>query len=822
MSGTTISLTLSPTADHGETITIAYTKPTGANDGKLQSKTGGHIVASWTAQSVTNNADGKPRSTSAAVNGTTLTITFDRALDTTSKPATTDFSLSGTNAAISSVAISGSTVTFTLSATVAHDATITVNYVKPSANGLKRSDKSIYADSFTALQVTNNTPAPPVVSSAVGNRSLITLTFSADLDDQSVPAASAFSLGANQPGISTVAVSGRTVNLTLAASLQEGATYSVAYTVPQTKPLTSKDGVAVAAFTQAITNNTDVAPQATSATGDGATVATAFDQALDSESAVANTAFSMTAEPAATVSAVSHGDNALSLTLSRALQEDETASLSYTQPDQDGIADANGNRTASFTLTIDNQTDTAPVPVSGTVDEDEIVILLDQEIFEDPRFADGYPTDHFSLTGSETTIDSAAVSNDDQTGDGKIVIALASAVAEGASLSIRYFPSYGSIRIRDDDAGQNRAEINNYGLTNLTDLAPVVESAGIDATVLMVTFDQSLDADSRPAASAFSLSNDGPAISSVAISGAELTLTLAVSAVEGIDYTLTYTPPESNGLSDETGNAVVGFSQAVTNNTDYAPYPVTLMTDIKGEHVHVTFDQRLDPLVEPDTTWFTLSSPGYDLKIGSANNPDDREVQISLDPETSIREGSAVTLQYEKPDTAGLQDDDAGNQVASFINAVENVVDVAPLVEEVTVDGRVLTIEFDQALDPDHVPPDCEELTGLIPDLDCEMVDDPHWFMIQKTKGKAVPISSVEVDDTVVTLQLQQRVAPGDEVILTYQPISLDETDKRKDEKEGNTCDTYNLCDTSSNQVDGFATDRVQNVTRRSTRVRHH
>ena len=32
---------------------------------------------------MTNNADGKPRPTSATVNGATLAITFDRALDTT-------------------------------------------------------------------------------------------------------------------------------------------------------------------------------------------------------------------------------------------------------------------------------------------------------------------------------------------------------------------------------------------------------------------------------------------------------------------------------------------------------------------------------------------------------------------------------------------------------------------------------------------------------------------------------------------------------------------------------------------------------------------
>ena len=795
VSGKTVSLTLSPKADHGETITIAYTKPKGANDGKLQSKTGGHIVASWTAQSATNNADGKPRPTSAMVNGATLAITFDRALDSASVPTKADFSINGTTASVSSASISGSTATLTLSATVAHDATITVNYVKPSVNGLKRSGKSIYADSFTALQVIDNTPAPPVVSSAVGNRSLITLTFSADLDDQSVPAASAFSLGTNQPGISTVAVSARTVSLTLAASLQEGTTYSLAYTVPQTKPLTSKDGVAVAAFTQDITNNTDVAPQATSATGDGATVTIAFDQALDSESAIVNTAFSMTAEPAATISSVSHGDNALSLTLSRALQEDETASLSYTQPDQDGIGDANGNRTASFTLAIDNQTDTAPVPVSGTVDEDEIVILLDQEIFEDPRFADGYPTDHFSLTGSETTIDSVAVSNDDQTGDGKIVIALASAVAEGASLSIRYFPSHGSIRIRDDDAGQNRAEINNYGLANLTDLAPVVESAGVDATVLTVTLDQSLDSDARPAASAFSLSNDGPAISSVAISGAELTLTLATSAVEDTDYTLTYTPPESNGLSDETGNAVGGFSRAVANTTDYAPFPISLTTDELGIHIYLRFDQRIDPSGTINPSWFSVQ-PSIEIKsvIIDSSRAEGDQLIIEFEDNKHIQEGATVTLTYTHPESGGLQDDDADNKVATFTKVVDNRVDVAPVVETMTVNGHKLTIEFDQGLNSSRVPPpSCEVSEKENPEVDCLKPGDFTWFTVERNKTSIVPIDSITVSTTTVSLHLRERIGRTDKVKIRYQPKSDDDRDRNLRDKS-----------TPPHQVEGF------------------
>ena len=103
---------------------------------------------------------------------------------------------------VSSVAISGSTATLTLSGTVAHDATITVSYTKPGSGGIKRSSKAIYADSFTALSATNNTPDPtPTFVSASINASgdTLTITMSKNLltTTDGTPAKSAFSLSSS-------------------------------------------------------------------------------------------------------------------------------------------------------------------------------------------------------------------------------------------------------------------------------------------------------------------------------------------------------------------------------------------------------------------------------------------------------------------------------------------------------------------------------------------------------------------------------------------------------------------------------------------------
>ena len=131
-------------------------------------------------------------------------------------------------------------------------------------------------------------------------------------------------------------------------------------------------------------------------------------------------------------------------------------------------------------LAIDNQTDTAPVPVSGVIEDDTITIVLDQELYADPRFErpSGYPARHFPLSGTDAAIVFVYVSNN-RDGVGQIEITLSRVIAEGEAVTIRYNPFDTSLRIRDDDAGENRAQINNYPLQNLNDVAPVVESATV-------------------------------------------------------------------------------------------------------------------------------------------------------------------------------------------------------------------------------------------------------------------------------------------------------------------------------------------------------
>ena len=138
VSGSTVELTLTNTVKNDQTVTVAYTDPSGANDNNAVQDSAGNDVASLNSTSVTNNstvAGTPPTFASAATNadGTKVVLTYNEALSATTA-ATTDFAVTtdGAANAVTAVAVSGSTVELTLTNTVASWQTVTVSYADPS------------------------------------------------------------------------------------------------------------------------------------------------------------------------------------------------------------------------------------------------------------------------------------------------------------------------------------------------------------------------------------------------------------------------------------------------------------------------------------------------------------------------------------------------------------------------------------------------------------------------------------------------------------------------------------------------------------------
>ena len=104
---------------------------------------------------------------------------------------------------------------------------------------------------------------------------------------------------------------------------------------------------------------------------------------------------------------------------------------------------------------------------------------------------------------------------------------------------------------------------------------PVLSAATVTGISLVLTYDETLDTGSSPAASAYSVrvnGGSGTAPASVSISGSAVTLTLASAVTAGQTVTVSYTVPLSNPVQNLVGlDAGALTNRAVTNNAGTPP-----------------------------------------------------------------------------------------------------------------------------------------------------------------------------------------------------------------------------------------------------------
>ena len=132
ISGNQVRLT-GPAVTANQTVTVAYTKPT---SNPLKGTNGG-VVDAFNKQAVTNNT--APTLTSAAINGATLDLYFNEALDTTSGTVANRFTIEvgGSSHAATGISISGKQVRLTVPDVVKGGQFVTVSYRKTGSNPLK-------------------------------------------------------------------------------------------------------------------------------------------------------------------------------------------------------------------------------------------------------------------------------------------------------------------------------------------------------------------------------------------------------------------------------------------------------------------------------------------------------------------------------------------------------------------------------------------------------------------------------------------------------------------------------------------------------------
>ena len=144
-----------------------------------------------------------PELSTATVDGATLTLTYDEALDENSEPSPDAFSVTvgGTGQAVDGVAVEGDTVTLTLASAVTAEETVTVSYAAPADTAALRIRDLAgnAAASFSDELVTNNTPKPnspatgqPAITGTAHVGETLTVDITAISDADGLPAESEF------------------------------------------------------------------------------------------------------------------------------------------------------------------------------------------------------------------------------------------------------------------------------------------------------------------------------------------------------------------------------------------------------------------------------------------------------------------------------------------------------------------------------------------------------------------------------------------------------------------------------------------------------
>jgi uncharacterized repeat protein (TIGR02059 family) len=545
-----------------------------------------------------------PTAVSAAVANATparVDITMSEPLNASYLPAASSVTIGGHT--VSSLAISNNVLQVTVSSAFVYgEAARTAAYTQPGTNNLRDAAGNLLAN-FSGLAITNSvadTTAPTASSAAVANATptVVAITMSEAMDGNYVPAASAFTVGGHT--VSSVAISGSTINLTVSAAFVNGeAARTVGYAQPGTNNARDVAGNLLASFSGlSITNNvqpTDTtAPTFVSAQVANAAPANIVITMSETLAAVTPATSAFTASGGKTVTGVAVSGSTVTVTVNSAYVNGDTITITYTKPGSSALQDAAGNQTATFgpssvTNNVAPADTTAPTFVSALVADANrnIIVMTMSETMANVAPA----TSAFTVSGGKT-VSSVSISG------ATVNVTVSSNYAYGDAITVAYTKP-GSGNTLQDPTGNATATFGAQSVTNniinSDTTAPTFTSAAIaqgSPTIITVTMSEALGSE-VPQASAFTVTGAGmgTTVSSVGTpSGSTFALTLSAAVEAGSVVTLAYNKPGSgNQIKDAAGNAAATWSaQSVTNNQTTTTYTLsgyngnTLVSSING------------------------------------------------------------------------------------------------------------------------------------------------------------------------------------------------------------------------------------------------
>ncbi len=682
VSGSKVYLTLSSPIIYSDRLTVAYTKP---STNPLQTPSGGQ-ADSFAAASVANNVyPPSPVYVSSVIENATpsrLDITFNLALANVI-PATSTFTVRVNSVArsVNSISISGMTVSLALASPVNYGETVTVAYSWPSSNALQ-SQQGGQVASFSPQNVTNNVTAPQPVyqSSAIenGTPTRLEMTYNMTLANI-VPAASAFGVLVNSAArtVNSVAISGSKVILNLVSAVNYGDIVTVSYTKPLSNPLQSSSGGQAASFgAQPVTNRVGApAPVYTGSSVENSApsrIVMTYNLSL-ANIIPATSAFSVTVNSSSRgISSISISDATVILNLSSPVAYGDVVTVSYTKPSTNPIQSTAGGQAASLSAQSvkNNLAPPVPVYVSSAIENETPARL---EINYNLALANIIPP----VSSFNVLVNSVSRSVTAVTVSGtKVILTLSTGVTYGDVVTVSYTkPSANPIQ---STSGGQAASLGIQSVLNKVGApAPVYSGSSIENATpskLEMTYNLTL-ANVIPSVSSFSVrvNNTGRAVTSVAISGTKVILTLVSSVAYGDVVTVAYTKPTTNPLQSTGGGQAVSISAQPVKNNVLPPVPVYVSSAVENAtptRIDITYNLSLANII-PAATAFSVVVNSVAVGV---TNVSISGTKVLLTIGGAIKSGDVVTVSYTKPSVNPVQTS-AGGQAASFnAKSVTNLV----------------------------------------------------------------------------------------------------------------------------------------------------
>ncbi|MFI3158474.1 MAG: SwmB domain-containing protein, partial [Methylococcaceae bacterium] len=774
--------------------------PSVSNDANaIQDTAGNDAITITIAAPVTNITPADitaPVFASAAVNGGTLVMTYNEALDAAHAPVAGNFAVAvgGVANVVTAVAVNAAakTVVLTLTTPVINGNTVTVGYTDPSTGNDANAIQDAFGNdalSIATQTVINTTPIDtlaPVFAAAAVNGGTLVMTYNETLDAAHAPIAGSFAVavGGVANAVTAVAVNAaaKTVVLTLTTPVVNGNVVTVGYTDPSVSndANTIQDALgndALSIATRTVINTTPIdtlAPVFAGAAVNGGTLVMTYNEALDAAHAPVAGNFAVAVEGVAnavTAVAVNAAAKTVVLTLTTPVINGNVVTVGYTDPstgnDANAIQDALGNDAFSIaarTVIITTPADTlAPSFADAAVDGGTLVMTSNEAL--DAAHAPAAGNFAVAVEGVANAVTAVAVNAAAKT----VTLTLSTPVVKGNTVTVGYTdPSIiNDANAIQDASGNDALSIVTQTVTNNTpdSTAPVFAGAVVDGSSLVMTYSEALDAAHAPVAENFAVAVEGVAnaVTAVIVDAAAMTVTLTLSTAvtHGAVVTVGYTDPspgnDASAVQDAAGNDTLSIpAQAVTNNTPDTTAPIFAGASVNGNTLVMTYNEAntLDAIHTAATSAFAVKVNG-DANAVTAVAVDATAKTVTLTLTTAVTTSAAVvTVAYTDPSTgndANAVQDAVGNDAPSI--AAQTVTNTtAPVFVSAFIDGATLVMAYNDATT-----------------LDAIHTAATTAFAV-KVNGNSDAVASVAVNAAAktVTLTLGNGVNYGDRVTVAY------------------------------------------------------